>query len=157
GLARFEVAAPSPLPQQQRFRLTFRLLQWRWRLVAVTLPENIQNLLGDELAKVLGNASTKPVTIGGNKQKAPRRCDRSSGQDGYVFRRLGAERRPRIVDQCGEDVTQQIALRDNHVGAILNHSRIKLAFCHERRAKLIEIAVKPPMAPRPDLMHRSVP
>jgi len=51
GFARFEVSAPSVLPQQQRFRLTFRLLQWRWRLVAVTLPENIQNLLGDELAK----------------------------------------------------------------------------------------------------------
>jgi hypothetical protein len=53
GFARFEVAAPSVLPPQQRFRLTFRLLQWRWRLVAVTLPENIQNLLGDELAKAL--------------------------------------------------------------------------------------------------------
>ena len=53
GFARFEVAAPSVLPQQQRFRLTFQLLQWRWRLVAVTLPENIQNLLGDELAKAL--------------------------------------------------------------------------------------------------------
>ena len=53
GFARFEVAAPSVLPQQQRLRLTFRLLQWRWRLVAVTLPENIQNLLGDELAKAL--------------------------------------------------------------------------------------------------------
>src|SRR5215471_12668428 len=53
GFARFEVAAPSVLPQQQRFRLTFRLLQWRWRLVAITLPENIQNLLGDELAKAL--------------------------------------------------------------------------------------------------------
>jgi hypothetical protein len=53
GLARFEVTAPSALPQQQRFRLTFRLLQWRWRLVAIILPENIQNLLGDELAKVL--------------------------------------------------------------------------------------------------------
>ena len=53
GFARFEVAAPSVLPRQQRFRLTFRLLQWRWRLVAVTLPENIQNLLGDELAKAL--------------------------------------------------------------------------------------------------------
>ena len=54
GLARFEVTAPSTLPHQQRFRLTFRLFQWRWRLVAVTLPENIQKLLGDELAKVLG-------------------------------------------------------------------------------------------------------
>jgi hypothetical protein len=53
GFAWFEVAAPSVLPQQQRFHLTFRLLQWRWRLVAVTLPENIQNLLGDELAKAL--------------------------------------------------------------------------------------------------------
>jgi len=53
GLARFEVTARSALPQRQRFCLTFRLLQWRWRLVAVTLPENIQNLLGDELAKVL--------------------------------------------------------------------------------------------------------
>ena len=53
GLARFEVTAPFALPQQQRFRLTFRLLQWRWRLVAITLPENIQNLLGDQLAKTL--------------------------------------------------------------------------------------------------------
>jgi len=51
GLGRFEVAAPAALPQQQRFGLTFRLFQWRWRLVAVTLPENIQNLLADELIK----------------------------------------------------------------------------------------------------------
>jgi hypothetical protein len=41
------------LPQQQRFGLTFRLLQWRWRLVGVTLPENIQNLLADELVKAM--------------------------------------------------------------------------------------------------------
>jgi hypothetical protein len=53
GLARFEVTAPFALPQQQRFRLTFRLLQWRWRLVAIALPENIQNLLGEQLAKTL--------------------------------------------------------------------------------------------------------
>ncbi len=53
GLGRFEVAAPAVSPPQQRFRLTFRLLQWRWRLVAVTLPENIQNLLADELIKVM--------------------------------------------------------------------------------------------------------
>jgi hypothetical protein len=51
GLGRFEVAAPAALPPQQRFGLTFQLLQWRWRLVAVTLPENIQNLLADELIK----------------------------------------------------------------------------------------------------------
>jgi hypothetical protein len=53
GVGRFEVAAPAVLPPQERFRLTFRLLQWRWRLVAVTLPENIQNLLADELIKVM--------------------------------------------------------------------------------------------------------
>src|SRR6266511_856294 len=53
GVGRFEVAAPAVLPAQERFRLTFRLLQWRWQLVAVTLPENIQNLLADELIKAM--------------------------------------------------------------------------------------------------------
>ena len=53
GFGRFDVAGPAVLPPQQRFGLTFRLLQWRWRLVAVTLPENIQNLLADELIKVM--------------------------------------------------------------------------------------------------------
>jgi len=51
GFGRFEVAGPAALPQQHRFHLEFRLLQWHWRLVGVTLPENIQNLLADELAK----------------------------------------------------------------------------------------------------------
>jgi Protein of unknown function (DUF2939) len=53
GFGRFEVAGPAVLPAHQRFRLQFRLLQWRWRLVSVILPENIQNLLADELAKAL--------------------------------------------------------------------------------------------------------
>ena len=53
GLGRFEVSAPASLPSSQRFRLTFWLLQWRWRLVGITLPEHIQNLLGDELAKAM--------------------------------------------------------------------------------------------------------
>jgi len=51
GIGRFEVSAPDLLPPLQRFRLTFRLLQWRWQLVAVILPETIQNLLGDVLVK----------------------------------------------------------------------------------------------------------
>ena len=51
GIGRFEVSAPAVLPPLQRFRLTFRLLQWRWQLVAVILPETIQNLLVDELVK----------------------------------------------------------------------------------------------------------
>ena len=53
GFGRFEVAGPAVLPAHQRFRLEFRLLQWRWRLVSIILPENIQNLLADELAKAL--------------------------------------------------------------------------------------------------------
>src|SRR5262245_16932216 len=53
GIGRFEVAAPAALPPQQRFRLEFRLLQWRWQLAGVILPENIQNLLVDELLKSL--------------------------------------------------------------------------------------------------------
>jgi hypothetical protein len=53
GFRRFEVAGPAVLPAHQRFRLEFRLLQWRWRLVAVILPEHIQNVLADELAKAL--------------------------------------------------------------------------------------------------------
>jgi Protein of unknown function (DUF2939) len=51
GFGRFEVVGPAALPQQQRFRLEFRLLQWQWQLVSVILPENIQNLLVDELVK----------------------------------------------------------------------------------------------------------
>jgi hypothetical protein len=51
GLDRFEISTPVALPQADRFRLTFRLQQWRWRLVAVGLPEGIQNLLADELDK----------------------------------------------------------------------------------------------------------
>jgi DUF2939 family protein len=53
GFGRFEVAGPVAVPPQQRFHLDFRLLQWHWRLVGVTLPENIQNLLADEVAKAL--------------------------------------------------------------------------------------------------------
>jgi hypothetical protein len=53
GIGRFEVTAPAQLPAQQRFGLTFRLLQWRWQLIGVTLPDNIQNLLADKLVKAM--------------------------------------------------------------------------------------------------------
>jgi hypothetical protein len=60
GLGRFEVSGPRTLPPPQRFLLTFRLLQWRWRLVGVNLPENIQNLLADELHKAVQTPAQKP-------------------------------------------------------------------------------------------------
>jgi hypothetical protein len=53
GFGRFEVTGPAVLPVPQRFRLEFRLLQWHWRLTGVILPENIQNLLADELGKAI--------------------------------------------------------------------------------------------------------
>ena len=60
GIARFEVSAPAVLPPQQRFRLTFRLLQWRWQLVGVILPETIKNLLSDELVKATQTPAQRP-------------------------------------------------------------------------------------------------
>src|SRR4029434_7083929 len=40
GIGRFEVTIPASLPLRQRFHLTFQLLQWRWQLVGVILPDN---------------------------------------------------------------------------------------------------------------------
>ena len=51
GIGRFGVSAPMELPPSNRFGLTFQLLQWRWQLTRVILPEGIQNLLADELIK----------------------------------------------------------------------------------------------------------
>jgi len=48
------------LPPQQRFGLTFRLLQWRWQLVGVILPETIKNLLSDELVKATQTPAQRP-------------------------------------------------------------------------------------------------
>ena len=53
GIGRFEVAAPTVLPPAHRFRLTFHLLAWRWRLAGIILPENIRNLLADEVIKAV--------------------------------------------------------------------------------------------------------
>src|SRR5262249_61363974 len=54
-------------------------------------------------------------------------------------------------------MTQQVAVRDDHVVTVFDRSRVELVLGHQRRRELIEIAVEPPMAPRPDLMHRSMP
>jgi hypothetical protein len=59
GIGRFEVSAPLALEPGQRFVLAFRLRNWRWRLVAVTLPGPMQDLLADELIKML---KPPPVT-----------------------------------------------------------------------------------------------
>jgi hypothetical protein len=53
GLGRFNVVVPQSVARPQRFGLEFKLLQWRWRLTAITLPEAILNLLADELIKAV--------------------------------------------------------------------------------------------------------
>jgi len=53
GISRFEVSEPMALPPANRFRLIFQQLAWRWQLVGVTLPENIQNFLADEVIKAI--------------------------------------------------------------------------------------------------------
>ena len=53
GIGRFEVSAPTVLPPAGRFRLTFHLVSWRWRLVGITVPENVRNLLANEVVKAV--------------------------------------------------------------------------------------------------------
>ena len=60
GLARFNVSLPRELSRPQRFGLEFKLLQWRWRLTGLILPESIQNVLADELIKTMKMRARRP-------------------------------------------------------------------------------------------------
>jgi Protein of unknown function (DUF2939) len=60
GLGRFNVSLPQSLSSPRRFGLEFRLLQWRWRLTGLVLPESIQNALADELAKLVKAPARRP-------------------------------------------------------------------------------------------------
>jgi hypothetical protein len=60
GLARFNASLPRELSRPQRFGLEFRLLQWRWRLTGLILPESIQNVLADELIKTIKAPARRP-------------------------------------------------------------------------------------------------
>jgi hypothetical protein len=60
GLARFNVSLPRELSRPQRFGLEFKLLQWRWRLTGLIMPESIQNVLADELIKTMKMPARRP-------------------------------------------------------------------------------------------------
>jgi hypothetical protein len=60
GLGRFNVSLPQMVPRPQRFDLEFKLLQWRWQLTRLTLPEGIQNVLADELIKAKKAPAQRP-------------------------------------------------------------------------------------------------
>jgi hypothetical protein len=53
GIRRFEIEVPPSLPRERRFVLEFRLLQWRWQLTGVRMPEHLTVRLAEELNKLL--------------------------------------------------------------------------------------------------------
>jgi hypothetical protein len=79
GLGRFEVSAPTILPPQQRIGLTFHLLQWRWRLVALNLPQDFQDMLADRLIEKLKAPRTParpdPYRRADRRREYPHACD----------------------------------------------------------------------------------
>jgi hypothetical protein len=53
GIRRFEIAVPPSLPRERRFVLEFRLIQWRWQLTGIRMPEHLTIRLAEELNKLL--------------------------------------------------------------------------------------------------------
>jgi Protein of unknown function (DUF2939) len=53
GIRRFEIEVPPSLPRERRFVLEFRLIQWRWQLTGVRMPQRLTIRLAEELNKLL--------------------------------------------------------------------------------------------------------
>jgi hypothetical protein len=53
GIRRFEIEVPPSLARERRFVLEFRLVQWRWQLTGVRMPEHLKVRLAEELNKLL--------------------------------------------------------------------------------------------------------
>jgi hypothetical protein len=53
GIRRFEIELPPSLPRERRFVLEFRLIQWRWQLAGVQMPEHLRTRLAEALIKAL--------------------------------------------------------------------------------------------------------
>jgi hypothetical protein len=51
GLGRFFISLPASARRQEQFRLELQLLEWRWKLTAINLPEQLRTGLATELAK----------------------------------------------------------------------------------------------------------
>jgi hypothetical protein len=49
GIRRFEIELPPTLPRDRRVVLEFRLIQWRWQLAAVQLPDHMRVRLAEAL------------------------------------------------------------------------------------------------------------
>jgi hypothetical protein len=60
GAGRFDITLPQSVSRPKRFDLEFKLLRWRWRLTGLILPEDIQNVLADELIRAMKAPARRP-------------------------------------------------------------------------------------------------
>jgi hypothetical protein len=51
GLGHFIIGLPADVEPAEQFRLRMQLLQWRWKLTGIDLPEKLRNQIARELAK----------------------------------------------------------------------------------------------------------
>ena len=51
GIGTFSVTLPPDVPAPQRFELQLRLLQWKWKLFGIQLPEELRRNVADEWIK----------------------------------------------------------------------------------------------------------
>jgi len=51
GLGHFGIGLPADVEPAEQFRLRMQLLQWRWKLTGIDLPDRLRNQVARELAK----------------------------------------------------------------------------------------------------------
>ena len=51
GLGRFSIWLPPGAAETNQFRLRMQLLQWRWKVTGIDLPEKLRDQIAGELAK----------------------------------------------------------------------------------------------------------
>ena len=51
GLATFSIGWPADATASEQFRLRMQLLDWRWKLIGIDLPEKLRDQFARELAK----------------------------------------------------------------------------------------------------------
>jgi hypothetical protein len=51
GLGHFMIGLPADVEPAEQLRLRMQLLQWRWKLTGIDLPEKLRNQVARELAK----------------------------------------------------------------------------------------------------------
>jgi hypothetical protein len=66
GLRRYSVWVPPDKPRAQQFHLRFRLQAWTWKLVAVRLPEPLQERLAREVIKRTEALADNPPRVKAN-------------------------------------------------------------------------------------------